>query len=188
MRWKEMKKIAFTDPKDRQVGLLATIEEESELRANWAKEDIEKLYLLGKQYNLNVIDPRFFQMLALELARKLYPEPKRRGRKNKWTPLIRAVLVVEVERRIEKGEAKRPLKTICHELSQRDPWESFIEEKEDDLTDPDPGAVIERVYQDSKKLPIAKAHKGAFLWHGADASVSEWNDFVKDTVKKAQLE
>jgi hypothetical protein len=42
-----MKKIAFTDPKDRQVGLLATIEEESELRASWAKEDMEKLYLLG---------------------------------------------------------------------------------------------------------------------------------------------
>ena len=180
-----MKKIAFTDPKDRQVGLLATIEEESELRANWAKEDMEKLYLLGEQYNLSAIDPRFFQMLALELARELYPEPKRRGRKNKWTPLIRAVLVVEVERRIEKGEAKRPLKTICYELSQRDPWESFVEEKEDDLTNPDPGAVIERIYQDSKKLPIAKALKGAFLWHEAKASVSEWDGFVKETVKNA---
>ena len=99
-----MKKIAFTDPKDRQVGLLATIEEESELRANWAKEDIEKLYLLGEQYNLSAIDPRFFQMLALELARELYPEPKRRGRKSKWTDLNRAADDRKADKRSTKND------------------------------------------------------------------------------------
>ena len=124
-----MKKIAFTDPKDRQVGLLATIEEESDLRANWAKEDMEKLYLLGKQYNLNVIDPRFFQMLALELARELYPEPKRRGRKNKWTPLIRAVLVVEVERRIEKAKLKDHSKPFVMNFREENPGRVLLKRK-----------------------------------------------------------
>ena len=75
-----------------------------------------------------------------------------------------------------------PLKTICHELSQTEPWVSFIEEKEDELTNPDPGAVIERMYQVSKKLPMSQICKKAFLFHEEQGSLSEWNAFVKDIV------
>jgi hypothetical protein len=68
-------------------------------------------------------------MLALELARKLYPEPKRRGHKNKWTPLIRAVLVVEVERRIEKATLKDHSKPFVMNFRKENPGRVLLMRK-----------------------------------------------------------
>ena len=39
--------------------------------------------------------------LASIMARELYPEPKQKERKVKWTPVVKALLIVEMEKLIE---------------------------------------------------------------------------------------
>jgi hypothetical protein len=178
-----MKKIRFVRPQNRSIGLLSSKEEESQLRKKWAQEDDEKINLLGESFGLNPDDPEFFKDLALTLARHFYPESRKRGRANKWTELNRGVLVVEVERLKEQSPTKSPLKTLCYALSEMRPWSDFLERQRCDSTTPDPGAVLTRMYQDSKTLPMTKALRTVYRVHRERGSLSDWEKFVWDAIE-----
>ena len=66
-----------------------------------AEEDSAWLVELCRYHRIQE-GPLAFYDLALVLARKLYPRPKKRGVKPKWTRLIKSFLVVEVERRAKQ--------------------------------------------------------------------------------------
>lgn len=178
-----MKKVRFVRPQDRSIGLLLSHEEESQLRKNWAEEDDEKINLLGASLGHNPDDPNFFKDLALTLARQLYPESKKRGRTNKWTELNRGVLVVEVERLKEQSPTKSPLKTVCYTLSKLEPWSAFLESQHCDSTTPDPGAILSRMYQESKTLPMTEVVRTVYRIHRERGSLSDWAKFVRDVIE-----
>ena len=85
---------AFPSAESRQLGYFMDPGERQETLEQWAAEDTAKLFLLCRHYGIPSSPTQFLE-LALALARDLYPEPRRRGRKSKWTRAIQAMLVVK---------------------------------------------------------------------------------------------
>lgn len=110
-------------------GLLMTASERADLEKYGQWGDRFKLGLLAAEYGIPAGPDQYYE-LALELARQLYPEPKKRGRKSKWTPTTKTALIADIERRVDPNDLTHGIDWACNQICKKEPWLSFIDEKE----------------------------------------------------------
>lgn len=174
-------KITFQDPTSRRVGLLADNAYIEQKASQWAAEDHEKLILLCQQHGIKA-GPHMFYTLALELARELHPEPKKRGRKSKWTEQNKGMLVAEIERLVTPNDSSHGIEWACTQLAKREPWASFIDAKEGGLSDPAPAKALRKIYFESRNHMWAAICRDAFKFHEHEDTLAEWESLVSDSV------
>lgn len=148
------------------------------------EEDYAKLLLLCKQYGIKQGESMFFQ-LSLALAREIYPEPKKRGRKTKWTDLNKGALVVEVERLVNADDPAHGVEWACRVLAGREPWESFLEMKEGSNFGPDAAEALRQVYFKFRRDKWAAVSRDAFKQYEAEDAITAWEERVSDFVKNS---
>lgn len=147
-----------------------------------SEDDHSKLLLLCRQYGIEE-DEHTFYHLAMALARELYPEPKKRGRKSKWTMLNKGALVVEVERLVRPNDPAHGVEWACNLLSKRERWASFLEAKERGTLAPDPGEALRRIYFDFRDDNWANVSRKAFKMYEHDGAIERWEKIVVDVVR-----
>ena len=176
------KKITFQDPSSRRIGLLADDEQIKRQISQWAKEDHEKLLLLCQRYGIQA-SPSMYYDLSLALAREMYPELKKRGRKSKWTTLNKGALVVEVERLMRPKDPAHGVEWACKQLAKREPWTSFLEAKEGGTLGPDPAEAMRRIYFDFRGEKWADLCRKAFRMYEHEGALAQWEKDVFDSVR-----
>ena len=87
------KKITFQNPSSRHLSPLDDKDSARGKIESWAEEDLSKLKALCAEFRIQE-GPDMYLFLSLELARLHYPEPKKRGRKNKWTDQLKCMLLL----------------------------------------------------------------------------------------------
>lgn len=186
MATKKVQGLHFQSEEKRKPGILAAaLRDDGSLSDTIKKhvdEDYAKLLLLCKQYGIERGEPMFFQ-LSLALAREIYPEPKKRGRKSKWTDLNKGALVVEVERLVNADNPAHGVAWACNQLSRREPWKSFIEVKSGDASSPDSAEALRHIYFDFRENRWAEVSRNAFRRYEAEDCVLEWEREVDDFVR-----
>lgn len=146
-------------------------------------EDDRKLRQLCAAYGIED-SPFMFYFLALSLARELYPEPKSRGRKSKWTAMNGGALVVEIERLIVPGDPLHGVSWACGVLAKREPWKSFLDVKDGTGTfGADPAEALRQAYSRHRKWRWTNISRGAFKWHEYMGSLDEWNARVNESLR-----
>ena len=174
---KKIDGLYFQSNEKRKPGLLsrALIDEASmrEFVAQYVEEDHSKLVMLCRHYGIQD-GPAMFYQLSLALAQEIYPEPRPRGRKSKWTELIKGALVVEVERVVKPDDQSRGVAWACGVLANREPWKSFLEVKEGSSFGPDPSEALRKVYFDFRGDKWAAIIRDAFNYHKHEGTIAEW--------------
>lgn len=178
--------VSFPPKEARPFGLLMSDDDCREQSVKWAEEDHSKLLLLCRQYGIQE-GPYMFYELALALARELYPDPKKRGRKSKWTILNRGALVVEIERLTKNDDPGHGIAWAAKQLAKREPWKSFLEIKEANTTNPDSAEALRKAYYDFKNDKRAGITRKAFKWHEYNDTIAEWEREVDDYVRNPNL-
>lgn len=176
------KVVAFQPLDERHIGLLMDEAAIHKQCADWANEDHAKLMMLCQHYGIQA-SPIMFYELALALAREIYPEPKKRGRKSKWTALNKGALVVEVERLVRPDDPAHGVEWACKQLSKRKPWASFLEAKEGGTLGPDPAEALRQIYFDFRGDKWAKVARDAFKMYEREGAIAEWEKQVSDFVR-----
>ena len=181
---KEFKGVLAEPISPRRFPLLATEAENEEAAALFAQEDSDKLLALMEHYGITY-GPSGFYLLALALARQFVPgfqEKKKVGRKTKWDDHVRATLVVEIERVLEKksaGSIDWASTTLC----KRDPWRSFVGSK-DGTNRLDPAEVLRTQYFLGRDSQWAKIARHAYKYHCEVGTLAEWDTEVFNLVRK----
>jgi hypothetical protein len=171
----------FQSEEARKPGLL---EDDGSLRdriKKYSEEDSAKLLLLCRHHGIQA-SPFMFYELALALAREIYPEPKKRGRKSKWTWLNMGALVVEVERLVTPNDPAHGVEWACQQLSKRELWASFLEKKEGTLS-PDPAEALRQIYFNFRGDKWANVSRDAFRMYEHEGAIAEWEKQVSDFVR-----
>ncbi|MFA5488810.1 MAG: hypothetical protein WC284_06275 [Candidimonas sp.] len=150
------------------------------------EEDYDKLLLLCKQYGIERGESMFVQ-LSLALAREIYPEPKKRGRKSKWTDLKKGALVVEVERLVNADDPAHGVEWACRQLAKREPWASFLEAKEGSGLGSDPAEALRQIYFKFRNDKWATVSRDAFKQYEAEGAITIWEEQVSHFVKNSYL-
>jgi len=179
-----VKKVTFQSQDERRIGLLKDEAAINKQLEDWAAEDHAKLLKLCCHYGIES-GPYQFMELALALARELYPEPKKRGRKSKWTALNKGALVVEVERLIRPNDPAHGVEWACSQLAKREPWASFIEEKESGTISPDPAEALRQIYFDFRGDKWAEISRKAFKMYEHEGEITEWEKQVSDFMRNS---
>jgi hypothetical protein len=183
---KKIPGIKFQSEETRKPGLLAAaLWDDGSLGEHlkkYGEEDSAKLLLLCQHYGIQA-SPIMFYQLALALARELYPEPKKRGRKSKWTVLNKGALVVEVERLVKPDDRAHGVAWACQQLAKQEPWASFLETKEGDTFDPDPAEALRQIYYDFQSDKWAAVWRDAFRFNEHEGAIAEWENLVMDFVR-----
>lgn len=148
----------------------------------YSEEDNDKLLLLCRHYGIQA-SPFMFYELALALAREIYPEPKKRGRKSKWTFLNKGVLVVEVERRMRQDKPGYGVAWACSKLAKIEPWASFLEKKEGVTLNPDPAEALRQIYFDFRGDDWAEISRKKFREYKREGAIAKWEEQVSDFVR-----
>jgi hypothetical protein len=141
-----------------------------------AIENVDRMFLLCNEMGIEVGPSMWFE-LALTLARQLYPSPRKKGRKSKWSPIRLGYLVVELERLAIDGKS---IEWAASVLSKREPWKSFIETKESDITDKDPGEALRKLYFKARNDKWAEVCRKAYKWHEINDDIASWEADVVD--------
>ena len=161
------------------------------LTDSWVDEDTQRLLQLaesyGIQYDQSMENPEkglalFFKNLALELARELYPERKRLQTK-KWTDIVIAVFIVEMERLIEPNNSHKGASWAALQLSKQERWKEFVRgggdsEKVTSLND-----YLRERYQNCKKKAkpyMVETVQGSYNYHDHLGTLEDWEDMVDD--------
>lgn len=121
------KTLRFTKPADRKLGLLLDDEQVKDQITKWEEEDFEKLDKLCEIYKI-IDGPDKYKYLALELARKLFPELKKKGRVKKWEKSSYACLYVEVKRITEIDKEEDTIEKACLCLAKKKVWNNFMQD------------------------------------------------------------
>lgn len=122
-------------------------------------DNIEKLHVLFDHYGIDPNDPNKYMTLSIELARALYPKPAKRGRKNKWSPEIETILVIEMERLIGQ---KKTITNAAKILSEKAAWREFIEAHSSSDSNPNPIEVLRTQYTNCQKESYIKENRPQF--------------------------
>ncbi len=176
------KKISFQREESRRVGFLMDAEAIQKRVADWVSEDHAKLLMLCQHYSIQE-GPIMFYQLALALARKLYPEPKKSGRESKWTIMNKGALVVEVERLVNANDPSHGVKWACTQLAKREPWASFLEAKDGGTLAPDPAEALRQIYFKFRGHGWANISRDAFRMYEYEGAIHEWDKQVNDCVR-----
>ena len=108
--------------------LLETIDSPSELSTeSHAKRELEllKLRALAHSFKLDD-DPNMWLLLAFKLAQLRYPEPKKAGRKLKWTKDIRRLLKTQVEKMAGPRGTTNGVNKAIKQLANIEPWLTLL--------------------------------------------------------------
>lgn len=183
---KKIPGLRFQSEETRKPGLLAAVfwDDDSlgDRLKKYGEEDSAKLQLLCQHYGIQS-SPIMFYELALALARELYPEPKKLGRKLKWTALNKGALVVEIERLVRPNDPAHGVEWACNQLSKREPWASFLEAKEGGTLGPDPAEALRQIYFDFRSDKWANVSRKAFRMYEHEGAIEEWEKQVFDFVR-----
>lgn len=174
--------IAFQRVESRRVGLLMDETAMQQRSAEWVSEDHAKLVMLCQHYGIHD-SPGMFYQLALALAREIYSEPKKRGRKSKWMVLNKGALVVEIERLVKPGDPVHGVEWACNQLAKHEPWASFLEIKEGGTLGPDSAEALRQIYYDFRSDKWAEVSRDAFRWHKHENTLAAWEIMVLDSVR-----
>ncbi len=172
----------FQSEEARNPPLLASDDDLRDLAEKYSAEDMRKMFLLCEHYGIKD-GPHMFYSLALVLAREIYPEPKKRGRKTKWTPLNKGALVVEVERLVKPNDPAYGVEWACRQLAKREPWLSFVEEKEGDNRSPDPAEALRKIYFEFRDHRLMRVSREAFKMYEYKGALADWVTHVNDVVR-----
>jgi hypothetical protein len=164
-------KSRFPNSETRKLGLLMTDEQKIERIQKWNDEDFEIMLKLCEEHGVTS-----WYELALKLAKECYKEPKKKGRKTKWTDYEKGVLVVEIER-LSKDK-KNDIKSAAKKLSRREPWKSFVEAKNDDASSPDPAETLRKEYNAFRNNKWAKTFRDAYSYYVDTNKIDEWEKQV----------
>ena len=174
----------FREP--RRLGLLASEEDKSERYVAWATEDFENLNLLCAHFGLSD-GPDKYYLLALRLASEAVPcfqEKSKEGRPKKWTEFELGVLAVETERITTTGVSRICAAAI---LARRAPWKGFLEgwgNEGINSIGKDPAAALMTAYKSAKAARFTSVVRGAFKYHEANNTISEWDKTVLSVEKE----
>lgn len=180
---KKIPDVSFPDPDSRPPGFFFNEDELRQLHSKYQWEDLERLFLLVKHYNIQP-GPEIFIQLALELARELYPEPKKGGRQSKWTIHNKGALVVEIERLKRSDDPDHGVSWAAIQLANREPWKSFLESSKSGSSSPDPAGALRKAYYDFKDDRWAEISRKAYGYHTITNTIEDWENHVTDVVKK----
>jgi hypothetical protein len=133
--------------------------------------------LLCQHYGIQD-SPDMFYELALTLARELYPEPRKRGRKTKWTAVTKGALVVEVDRIKWPNDSLHGVEWACGQLAKTEPWLSFLETKEGNSIVSDSAEALRKVYYEFRDDHWAKLVQESFIRHEREGRLDEWENLV----------
>jgi len=178
---KKIEGVAFQAEESRRFGVLIDEAGRREQARKWVEADHAMLLLLCQQYGIKE-HPTMFYELALALARERYPEPKKRGRKSKWTLLNQGMLVVEVERLVKPNDPSRGVDWACQQLAKREPWKSFLEKKSGTIS-AEPAEALRQVYYNSRDEGWTELSRDAFKFNEIQGEIEEWDNLVFDCVR-----
>lgn len=156
------------------IGLLATSEEIESAVEKQKAADRDRLLTLCRYYGI-AQGPEQHYLLALRLARELYPEARKRGAKVSWTDQARAALVVEIERLVVQGDRSKGAAWAATQLAKQPLWQRFGVKGV--------AETLRKAYMDSKSNWLVPIMRDAFLLHEAQGTISEWNKIICDCVK-----
>ena len=174
--------IRFALEETRKMGLLLSEDEKIKKFNEWEIEDRNNLEALCDYYGISDTSEKFYE-LSLALAREFLPEQKKRGVKTKWTELIQAVLVAEVDRLISMEATDRDLLWAFRRLSETSPWCEFIKAHNWEYFGNNPSEVIRKHYYKSKGSQWALIVHDALRYHEINNDLDGWNNFVLFVVK-----
>lgn len=179
---KNIPRVSFPPSESRRPGLLMSAADLQRMATKHAKEDHSKLLLLCTHYGIPA-GPRMFYDLSLVLARELYPEPKKRGRKSKWTAPNQGALVVEIERLVKPGDSAHGVRWAAKQLAKREPWKSFLEVIESETTAPNPPEALRNKYFSFKDEKWANTMRKAFKMYEHEGAIADWENQVADSLR-----
>ncbi|HEY8036488.1 MAG TPA: hypothetical protein VIF37_12980 [Methylobacter sp.] len=168
--------IKFPPYEKRLPGLLPSPDDLDRFK-KYENEDMLRMQTLCFKHGIQE-SPSMWYDLALILARELYPERKKAGRKSKWTDLNKCYVVVEIERMM--GGGVKTVDSAAYQLSKKEPWRSFIETKDLDTTSADPGEVLRKIYFSTHKDKWADMWRDAFCYHELTGSIDLWDKIIFD--------
>lgn len=177
-----IKKVSFKTDGYPCAGLLYDEAEIQKQVAERVSEDHAKLLLLCQHYGIQE-GPVMFYQLALTLARELHPEPKKRGRKSKWTFMNMGALVVEVERLVKPADQAYGVEWACNQLAKREPWTTFLESKGSGTLGPDPAEALRQIYYEFRVTGWADVSRKAFRMYEYEGDIEKWDSMIADVVK-----
>ena len=120
-----------------------------------------------------------YRSLALELALRLYPTPRRRGATTKWNSLSGPALVVEMERLIDPTNSAKGASWAARQLAKTSHWKSFVGTKTSSATSPNPAEVLRkqyRVFRDRDETAQVRSKYSAFP--ASRDLIIPWRDFL----------
>lgn len=177
--------IAFESPEVRNPKLLeAALRNDGSLDRllkKYTDEDADKIAFLCQELGIPP-DGLMVYRLALALAYRLYPEPKKPGRRIKWTELQTSALVVEVERRVRPDDSTHGVRWACEQLSRQEPWRSFLQVA--GKTGTDPTEVLRQRYFRHRKDNWANVMRRAYAIHQIEGDINGWEARVRDFVSR----
>jgi hypothetical protein len=183
-------KVTFVDPSTRKVSLLMTEAEIAQKVKEWSLEDSGNLLMLCDEYDIPYSKDLSYTWysLALALARRWHPAPKKRGTHEKWNLWTKGALVVEVERLIKQKGKGSSVRWACVQLAKEEPWKSFVGNNTGDYPSENPSEVLRRKYQDvysDQKLNLLRT---AYKAYSEENDFQGWNDYLHSVVRKKKDE
>ncbi len=170
--------------KRRMVGLLDSDPRRLQLEAEWQDEDNRKLVLLFEHYGTPFGN---FPRLCLAMAEDFVPgfqDAKASGRPEKWNAWVAGVLVVEMERKIVKGDATKGISWAATQLAKQPHWKAFIEVRDGKGTlGPNPAEVLRTKYTEWKSKKFAKVLRDSYGYHLVNDDVAGWEKLAYDLVR-----
>ncbi|NOU20751.1 MAG: hypothetical protein HOO93_03010 [Methyloglobulus sp.] len=174
--------IKFTRAEKRDKELLISAlkgkEHLQEKSKQLVQDDMLNMLALCDKYHIKQSHNMWYE-LALSIARECYPEPQKKGRKSKWNGFKTAVLVVELERLIDLKNPSKGVQWASKQLAKKEPWKSFIEFKDSNLTSPDPAETIRKIYFDFKDDEWSERLRLTFKKYEVNQDLEGWEEFVK---------
>ena len=180
----------------RQLPILADEAQKIEIIKQWVQEDHDQLALLAEDLGIADDLNRWYR-LALALALKHEPAFKERAPQVKWTPVIRGMLVVEIERltgdkRLTGKRPDNPSHTATWAagiLAARKPqphestvagheWLEFLH------GGADPAEALRVQYSKFHDDKWARLCRQAFKLHTRLDTIAEWDRDLRDALKR----
>ena len=167
----------------RRLPLLADEAQQLEIIRGWEQEDHDQLTKLAHDLKI-ADDPRRWYCLALALARKYEPAFRERAQQVKWTPVIRGLLVVEIERltgdrRLTGQRPDNPSHTATWAagvLSKRTEWIDFLH------GGADPVEALRVQYSKFHGDKWAGVCRDSFKLHRHLDTIPEWDASLRDAL------
>lgn len=159
----------------------------TQLEAKWRAEDSRKLGLLSQHYGLPATD---FERLCIAIAEDFVPgfqdkNKRKTGRPTKWHEWASAVLVVEMNRTIKKGQTGKGIKWAATQLAKGKRWGSFVAKQDRGRTSPDPAEVLRQQYMRSRGGRYAKLLTVAYQGYERRGELLEWERMASSLLKPA---